>query len=64
MIVDTNRYFLTILIWALILELITLKHYISTTEHKHHFLMLVMLIIMTIGGIIIIIRHIRKELKS
>ncbi|RLE85994.1 MAG: hypothetical protein DRJ41_00085 [Thermoprotei archaeon] len=62
MVMNANRYFLTILVWALILELITLVYYVSRMAYRYYLLIMlvIMLTAMTIGGIITIIRRIKR----
>lgn len=60
---DHHRYFLTILLWALILEIIVIVYYIaSALYNKFEFTLTLFLFILTIVGIVAMIRSIKKEL--
>ncbi len=62
-ILDQHRYFLTMLIWALILELIVIAYYITASLYnRFEFVLTLFLLLLTLAGISAIIIKIRKEL--
>lgn len=58
-----DRYFLTILIWALILELIVFAYYIPRREFSLELMLTFAIFLITITGIALIIRRVRHEVK-
>lgn len=62
-ILNHHRYFLAILIWALILEIIVIAYYIATALYnRFEFTLTLFLLILTTVGIAVIMRSIKKEL--
>ncbi|ADM27135.1 conserved hypothetical protein [Ignisphaera aggregans DSM 17230] len=62
---DHYRYFLTMLFWALILEIIVIVYYAASSLYdRFEFALTLFLFIITVIAIAIIIRNIRKELRE
>jgi len=62
---DHYRYFLTMLFWALILEIIVIVYYAASSLYdRFEFALTLFLFIITVTAIAIIIRNIRKELRE
>jgi len=59
----TQRFFLTILVWALLLEIMVLTYYVSSGQTwTFEFGFTVFIMILTLLGVILVIRKIKKEL--
>ncbi|MEM0027026.1 MAG: hypothetical protein QXT53_04310 [Ignisphaera sp.] len=61
---EQHRYFLTILIWAFILEIIVIVYYLSKGDYGFTMQLTCMLMTITIAGIYAIIHRIRKEIRE
>jgi len=61
---DTHKYFLTILLWALILEIIVMAYYASKGDLGFYFQLTAFITLITALGIWATISRIRKEIKE
>jgi len=62
-VLESQRFFLTIFIWALLLEIIALTYYVSSGQTwRFEFGLTVFVTILTVLGIILVIGKIKKEL--
>jgi len=62
--IEQHRYFLTMLIWALILEIFVIAYYLSQQRFDFTVQFTSILMIITIIGIYAIIHRIRKEIRE
>uniref|UniRef100_A0A7C5TEV4 Uncharacterized protein n=1 Tax=Ignisphaera aggregans TaxID=334771 RepID=A0A7C5TEV4_9CREN len=58
----TYRYFLTLLIWALILELIVFIYYIPGKRFGVEFVVTFIMFLITVLGIFLIVRKAKREI--
>jgi len=60
--VSSHRYFLTMLIWALLLEIIIFAYYVPRGEFGVEFTLTFVVFLITVTSIVLTIRKIRQEI--
>lgn len=61
---EQQRYFLTVLVWALLLEIFVVWYYMSKGDFGFMLQMTAILMVITVLGIYAVIHKIRKEIKE
>lgn len=61
---ETHRYFLTLLIWSLMLEIIVIAYYAGKGDFGFYLQLTVIMMLITVLGIWAIISKIRKEVRE
>lgn len=61
---ETHRYFLTLLIWSLMLEIIVIAYYAGKGDFGFYLQLTAIMMLITVLGIWAIISKIRKEVRE